>query len=565
MWQNEKVRFCLLEENQDEEETGWFNIFSLHQNRDLGRGSKNCVHESMIPDWMDLVIWGHEHECLIDPMESLVGTFRISQPGSTVATSLTDGESARKHVGILDIRGNQFRLQSLPLLQIRSFSMGEIVLQNEQLDVDDPKVDEKLFDLLEKHVTELTMDAREKTKKLQAELKDARKLQLEQMFQSNNPKLKYEIQKPDQVLVRLRVDHSGFSTLNNQRFGSRFVGEIANPSDILLFHRRRQINSAKVNNTDSKKKNTKTWENPIDPGELEKINIEDLISDNLNLGDKNLGILDEKKLSNALEEFVDKAQLQSFTESCGQTIMKQQNKLIKRGFSNNRDLSEEGKVTTKASIREICKAEAIARAEVILNKKKEQEHEQDSDEQIVQNNTNHSTTYSGSEDENNGTICNSIQKKDAVNNKRKKVTNSTKSRMTSSTKRPRRTNTANKNYSFDSDDSKQKSDDEFTPANTHDSDDSISTKTSHWTDTKTPRNKPVSSRSNTINRSMIRKTTNTTRNNRTTLRSTIKKKSLYDSDSDDDNDDVVFLGSSSNKESGWGIASTYKNKRSKQR
>ena len=23
----------------------WFNIFTLHQNRDLGRGSKNCVHE----------------------------------------------------------------------------------------------------------------------------------------------------------------------------------------------------------------------------------------------------------------------------------------------------------------------------------------------------------------------------------------------------------------------------------------------------------------------------------------------------------------------------------------
>lgn len=35
------------------------------QNRDLGRGKKNCIHESMIPEWIDLVIWGHEHECQV--------------------------------------------------------------------------------------------------------------------------------------------------------------------------------------------------------------------------------------------------------------------------------------------------------------------------------------------------------------------------------------------------------------------------------------------------------------------------------------------------------------------
>jgi len=64
MWQGKKVRFLEPEDNDDDEEeeenqNSWFNIFALHQNRDLGRGSKNCVHESMIPDWMDLVVWGH--------------------------------------------------------------------------------------------------------------------------------------------------------------------------------------------------------------------------------------------------------------------------------------------------------------------------------------------------------------------------------------------------------------------------------------------------------------------------------------------------------------------------
>ena len=55
MWSRDKsVRFLRPEnderdeDDEDEDETennGWFNIFALHQNRDFGRGSKNCVHE----------------------------------------------------------------------------------------------------------------------------------------------------------------------------------------------------------------------------------------------------------------------------------------------------------------------------------------------------------------------------------------------------------------------------------------------------------------------------------------------------------------------------------------
>jgi len=32
--------------------------------------------------------------------------------------------------------------------------------------------------------------------------------------------------------VRLRIEHSGFSTLNNQRFGSKFVGDVSNPTAV---------------------------------------------------------------------------------------------------------------------------------------------------------------------------------------------------------------------------------------------------------------------------------------------------------------------------------------------
>ena len=166
MWQGKKVKFLRPDQDQTEDEdeygeSNWFNIFTLHQNRDLGRGSKNCVHESMIPEWMDLVVWGHEHECLINPSESLVGTFRITQPGSSVATSLTAGESRRKHVGLVEIKGHQFRLKSIPLSSVRSFAVGEVSLGEKAreaggvLDVEDPKVEERISDLLAAEVDAL--------------------------------------------------------------------------------------------------------------------------------------------------------------------------------------------------------------------------------------------------------------------------------------------------------------------------------------------------------------------------------------------------------------------------
>lgn len=62
MWNQNKVVFVRPARQQPE--IKYFNIFVLHQNRDYGRGTKNCIHESMIPEWLDLVIWGNEHVSL---------------------------------------------------------------------------------------------------------------------------------------------------------------------------------------------------------------------------------------------------------------------------------------------------------------------------------------------------------------------------------------------------------------------------------------------------------------------------------------------------------------------
>ncbi|KAK1740259.1 double-strand break repair protein MRE11 family protein [Skeletonema marinoi] len=365
MWQGKKVRFLSLsrtwwwgrnnreDDDEEEESRDWFNIFTLHQNRDLGRGSKNCVHESMIPEWMDLVVWGHEHECNIEPAESLVGTFRVTQPGSSVATSLTAGEARRKQVGILDIRGQQFRLLPVPLSSVRAFAVGDVNLgeiarsHGGVLDVEDPKVEERMGDVLAGEVEALIQKARDEAEQLRqdAEAAAQKSMALEDEFDPDKRQRKYTIKNPEQVLVRLKVEHSGFTTLNNQRFGSRFVGEVANPSDILLFHKRRSAETAKKGASKKRSLNI-----PTEPDDLDEINIEDLITDNLEQSDKKLELLDEKTMGEALNAFVDKEERKAIDDAA-EKILKENRKLIK---SRQNAEEEETSELNPNLIREMC-------------------------------------------------------------------------------------------------------------------------------------------------------------------------------------------------------------------
>ena len=90
-----------------------FNMFVLHQNRpDKGRGASNCVKEEHLPDWLDLVMWGHEHECMISPFRSASDTYYITQPGSSVATSLIEGEAVQKKMALLQVRDKNFKFKT---------------------------------------------------------------------------------------------------------------------------------------------------------------------------------------------------------------------------------------------------------------------------------------------------------------------------------------------------------------------------------------------------------------------------------------------------------------------
>ena len=47
--------------------------------------------------------------------------FNIVQPGSSVATALSEGESKKKHVVLLEVNGEQFRTINYPLESVRPF------------------------------------------------------------------------------------------------------------------------------------------------------------------------------------------------------------------------------------------------------------------------------------------------------------------------------------------------------------------------------------------------------------------------------------------------------------
>jgi double-strand break repair protein MRE11 len=75
--------------------------FSIYMTKSVLRvkhGPQEFVPEGMFDDSIDLVIWGHEHDCRIVPEPVGGKEYVISQPGSSIATSLADGEALPKCV-----------------------------------------------------------------------------------------------------------------------------------------------------------------------------------------------------------------------------------------------------------------------------------------------------------------------------------------------------------------------------------------------------------------------------------------------------------------------------------
>jgi len=69
-----------------------------HISGSVKHGPQEFVPEGMFDDSMNLVVWGHEHDCRIVPEPVAGKNYYITQPGSSVATSLADSEALEKYI-----------------------------------------------------------------------------------------------------------------------------------------------------------------------------------------------------------------------------------------------------------------------------------------------------------------------------------------------------------------------------------------------------------------------------------------------------------------------------------
>lgn len=76
-------------------------VLTLLFSRSVRHGPQNYVPENMFDDSMRLVIWGHEHDCRITPESVADKSYFITQPGSSVATSLAPGEAIPKYTNVV--------------------------------------------------------------------------------------------------------------------------------------------------------------------------------------------------------------------------------------------------------------------------------------------------------------------------------------------------------------------------------------------------------------------------------------------------------------------------------
>ncbi|KAG8948420.1 meiotic recombination [Tulasnella sp. 424] len=273
-------------------EDDWFNILLLHQNR-AKRGPQEYVPEGMFDDSINLVVWGHEHDCRIEPEEVPGKPYFITQPGSSVATSLSDGESIPKQVAFLEIQGKEFQMTPIPLRTVRPFVMEELIMTEE--------AEEHGFSLTDKMEINKFLRSRVEALIQRAATEYAER----QNEHAGGEDEEDGVAPPKEMLplVRLKVDTTGVPEMSNPiRFGQEFQGRVANPKDLLVFTRQKKSAQKAV-------KIDKPELSIDDPdlstqNKLARVRFAQLVEEYL--GAQELQLLGENGMGDAIQMYVDK-------------------------------------------------------------------------------------------------------------------------------------------------------------------------------------------------------------------------------------------------------------------
>ena len=319
MFQSDKVRFRRPAAGAEE----WFNLLLIHQNRDqrtLRTKTGALSIDECLPSFLDVVIWGHEHECITttehcgrrsdagdDEEDGGAGrATRIIQPGSTVATSLCEGEARKKHAVLLEVAGTLYRRVNVPLRCVRPFVMGELSLSAEGLDPDSADVGDRLQALLTARIEAMIKEATQPfaaLAKAAARARAAGAAPLEDDDEDDDVEeekddtggggggdddpaekvlTRYRPPPPSmrQPLIRLKVEHSGFTVISASRFSAAFIGRVANPGDLL--HLFRRAKKATIGGGGGGKAGAPLA--PVAPSQMGVLGLEELVAEALAAG-----------------------------------------------------------------------------------------------------------------------------------------------------------------------------------------------------------------------------------------------------------------------------------------
>ncbi|XP_061847418.1 double-strand break repair protein MRE11 isoform X2 [Colius striatus] len=339
MFVNKRVTMLRPKEDED----SWFNLFVIHQNRSK-HGATNYIPEQFLDDFINLVVWGHEHECKIAPCQNEQQRFYVSQPGSSVVTSLSPGEAVKKHIGLLHVKGKKMKMQKIPLETVRTFHMEDIVLADHQdlFNPDNPKVTQAIQAFCMEKI-ELMLDSAERER-------------------LGNPR------QPEKPLVRLRVDYAGgFEPFSVHRFSQKYMDRVANPKDIIHFFRHREQKEKNENDLNF----GKLVSRPASEGMT--LRVEDLVKQYFQTAEKKvqLSLLTERGMGEAVQEFVDKEEKDAIEELVKFQLEKTQRFLKERRTDAEEDkideevrkFRESRKKNTKEEDEEVREAMTRARAQ----------------------------------------------------------------------------------------------------------------------------------------------------------------------------------------------------------
>ena len=341
------------------QQSDWFQLMCVHQNH-TAHTETSYLPENFLPSFLDLVIWGHEHECDIEPHLNPEMNFKVMQPGSSIATSLVPAEAVPKHVTILSITGREFKSEPIRLTTVRPFVYRDVVLSEDKAAVKISKKDDHRTDLT-RHLISIVEHMIEEANSQWREAQEENPPSTSEAEDQSTPPL---------PLIRLRVETtapdgmSKFDVENPQRFSQRFQKMVANVNDVVQFHsRKRNANSRTAKDSEADKKIMEKIQN------IEDIKVEKLVREFLDA--QSLIILPQNYFGDAVTQYVDKDDRHAMETFVNESLADQIAKLVRIQGEDDDDEDEASDLQQRITdIRESLEAEFAKGVASMANNKK---------------------------------------------------------------------------------------------------------------------------------------------------------------------------------------------------